>query len=127
MEGQITMTDDITMDTQNEQPAGEPTSEPDAPVDDDGIPAVDLGQVRELIIAAYPDVVPEMIGGDSFDALMTSIEPARDAYQRIASKTARPDAPRVAAQPNQRSTMTADMETLSPLGKISEGLRRQSA
>jgi hypothetical protein len=86
---------------------------------------VDLGRVRELVLAAHPDVVPEMVQGATFDELMSSVQAAREAYQRIASEaTQSRGAPRVAAQPSQRSASLVDMEALSPLGKISEGLRR---
>ncbi len=122
------MTDEFVSETPaesttEEAPAPEPAGDPET---GDQIPTVDLGQVRDLIIAAHPDVVPEMIAGGTFDELMTSIQPARDAYQRIASQTIRPIAPPVAAQPGQRAAMIQEMETLSPLGKISEGLRRQT-
>jgi hypothetical protein len=86
---------------------------------------VDLGQVRELVLAAHPDVVPEMIQGTTFDELMASVDPARSAYQRIAEEASRArPAPRVAAQPGHRSVSMADLDSLSSLGKISEGLRR---
>jgi hypothetical protein len=86
---------------------------------------IDMSQVRDLVLAAHPDVVPEMVQGATFDELMASVEPARTAYQRIAEEAgrARPT-PRVAAQPGQRSVSLAEVESLSPLGKISEGLRR---
>jgi hypothetical protein len=87
---------------------------------------VDLSRVRDLVLAAHPDVVPELVQGATFDELMASVEPARDAYERISAEaTAVRPAPKVAAQPGQRSASLADVESLSPLGKISEGLRRQ--
>ena len=89
-------------------------------------PEIDLDRVRELVLEAHPDVVPEMVQGTTFDELMASVEPAREAYQRITAEVAAPPAPpKLAAQPGQRSTHLADVEGLSPLGKISEGLRRQ--
>jgi hypothetical protein len=86
---------------------------------------IDMNRIRELVLSAHPDVVPEMVRGATFDELLDSVGPAREAYQRIALETAqsRP-APRVAAQPGQRNASLVDMESLSPLGKISEGLRR---
>jgi hypothetical protein len=120
------VTDELTEETTvSEASENEESLKPDSE-SLEPVPAVELTQVRDLIIAAHPDVVPEMITGTSFDELMTSIQPARDAYQRIASQTLRPAAPPVAAQPGQRASMSADMESLSPLGKISEGLRRQT-
>ena len=44
---------------------------------------MDLVAVRDLVLKANPDVIPEMIAGDSFDAMMQSVGPARDAYKRI--------------------------------------------
>lgn len=100
---------------------------PEQPEPGDEAPSLDndLGRVRDLVLAAHPDVVPEMVQGATFDELMSSVEPAREAYQRIAAEATQPrTAPRVAAQPGQRGTSLVEMESLSPLGKISEGLRR---
>ena len=44
----------------------------------------DLGKVRELVLKAHPDVVPDLVRGGSVDELIASVEPARTAYQRIA-------------------------------------------
>jgi hypothetical protein len=46
----------------------------------------DLGKVRELVLKAHPDVVPDLIVGSSVDELIASVEPARTAYQRIADQ-----------------------------------------
>jgi hypothetical protein len=100
----------------------------DAEPNDHGSPAdgVDLDQVRELVLAAHPDVVPEMVRGATFDELMASVEPARTAYQRIVEEHRRASpAPKVAVQPGQRSASPAEFDSFSPLAKISEGLRRQ--
>lgn len=53
------------------------------PVVDDFRP-VEAEVVRQLILQAYDDVVPEMIGGETVEAMMASVEPARGAYQRLA-------------------------------------------
>jgi hypothetical protein len=117
------MVDELEREFEDGQ--GEPDAEGHEIADPSQATDVDLARVRELMLAANPDVVPEMVQGATFDELMASVEPARTAYQRIAeeARQARP-APRVAAQPGQRSVSIADMESLSPLGKISEGLRR---
>jgi hypothetical protein len=49
-------------------------------------PTSDLGQVRELVLKAHPDVVPDLVRGSSVDELIASVEPARTAYQRIADQ-----------------------------------------
>lgn len=88
---------------------------------------VDLAQVRELILAAHPDVVPEMVTGATFDDLMASIPAAREAYQRIAENLRQQPAtpsPVPAGQPG-RQTYLINVEALSPSAKIAEGLRQR--
>ena len=46
----------------------------------------DLTKVRDLVIKANPDVVPDLIRGSSVDELIASVEPARTAYQRVADQ-----------------------------------------
>src|SRR5918998_37621 len=46
----------------------------------------DLNKVRELVLKAHPDVVPDLVRGGSVDELIASVEPARSAYQRIAEQ-----------------------------------------
>jgi hypothetical protein len=46
----------------------------------------DLGKVRELVLKAHPDVVPDLVRGGSVEELIASVEPARSAYQRIADQ-----------------------------------------
>ena len=45
-----------------------------------------LAGIRDLVIRAYPDVVPELIAGNSYDELLNSIEPARRSYAEIAAR-----------------------------------------
>src|SRR5215213_6738026 len=49
-------------------------------------PTTDLGKVRELVLKAHPDVVPDLVVGSSVDELIASVEPARTAYRRIADQ-----------------------------------------
>jgi hypothetical protein len=44
----------------------------------------DLAKVRDLVLKAHPDVVPDLVRGRSVDDLIASVEPARSAYQRVA-------------------------------------------
>jgi hypothetical protein len=93
----------------------------------------DLGRVRELVLKAHPDVVPDLIRGDSFDDLMASIEPARAAYQRIADQlragtpsttspadTTPPD--RLPHVPAGGATHVVDPASLTPTTKIARAL-----
>jgi len=131
--------------TDPQQPATSPAPE-HAEHAADPPPVIDqsmLAKVRELVLAAHPDVVAEMVGGDSFDAILASVEPARSAYQRITEQVrqqaqqpatspaaALPTAPPApppsvpAGQPG-RSGLPSGFEDLSPSTKIAEGLRRR--
>ena len=40
--------------------------------------------VRDLILKGNPDLVPDLVRGESLAELMDSVEPARAAFQRIA-------------------------------------------
>jgi hypothetical protein len=50
----------------------------------------ELAQVREVVLRAHPDAVPEMIAGSSIGELLASVEPARAAYSRISAQFAAP-------------------------------------
>ena len=47
----------------------------------------ELETVREVILRAHPDVVPELVQGQSVAELMASIEPARAAFQAVIERT----------------------------------------
>ena len=96
--------------------------------------AVDLAKVRELVLAAHPGVIPELVQGDTFEALIGSVEAAEAAYQRIveAAKAEQAAASSAAAAPpvspgqpaNGNRTFVINVEELSSEAKIAEGLRR---
>jgi hypothetical protein len=62
------------------------TSPPPSANGDEPVRAAELNTVRELVLKAHPDVVPDLIAGSSVDELLASVEPARTAYQRIADQ-----------------------------------------
>lgn len=93
---------------------------------------LDLAQVRELVLMAHPDVIPELVNGATFEELMGSVETARAAYQRAvdAIRKGQPaaadsPAPKIPAGGGQRHA-NVNAEHLSPAAKISEGLRHRS-
>jgi hypothetical protein len=43
----------------------------------------ELDLVREVVLRAHPDVVPELVAGGTVAELLASVEPARAAYARI--------------------------------------------
>jgi hypothetical protein len=98
--------------------------------------ANDLARIRELVLQAHPDVVPDLIRGDCFDDLLASIEPARTAYQRIADQlragaptTASTTTPADTAPPARPphvpaggATTIIDPASLTPTTKIARAL-----
>lgn len=71
---------------------------PDSPVthDDPGtrdaaiVPVTpdDLAAVRELILLAHPDIVPELVHGATIAELQAAVAPARAAYRQVAERIA---------------------------------------
>jgi hypothetical protein len=53
-------------------------------VEEGALSGEELAAVRELALRAYPETVPELVGGESVAALLASLEPAAAAYRRIA-------------------------------------------
>ncbi len=45
-----------------------------------------LQRVRDLVLQAHREVVPELIAGASLTELLASIEPAREAYASLATR-----------------------------------------
>ena len=72
----------------------------------------ELAAVRELVLRAHPDVVPELVAGSSVGELVASVEAARAAFRRVAETVAAPGPPRVAV----------DVELLPAAEKIRRGL-----
>ena len=96
----------------------------------------ELGKVRDLVLRAHPDVVPDLVRGTSLDELLASVEPARSAYQQVVERvrgsatpqptdtgaptlTATPAPPAV---PAGGATTVLDPSTLGPTTKIARAL-----
>lgn len=69
------------------------SDEPDAVATETETRETELAAIRELVLRAHPDVVPELIAGDSIEALLASVGPAEAAYQRIAERFPQPAPP----------------------------------
>jgi hypothetical protein len=78
--------------------------------------------LRATLAAAHPDTVPELIGGETVGEMIASLETAKAAYQRTVERTKA--ALPVAAGGGGRP-VGVDARTLSPLAKISMGLKGQ--
>jgi hypothetical protein len=122
VESQTTPAEEQATTTEMTAPAG---SEP---------AGTDLGKVRELVLKAHPDVVPDLVAGSSVDELIASVEPARTAYQRIADQvretgsreegadSSTPLAPQPPVVPAGGGTNVADPGDLGPATKIAQAL-----
>lgn len=84
--------------------------------------AEDLAAIRALALRAYPDAVPELVGGGSVADLIGSLEPARAAFRRIAEAigTGTTAAPAVPAGASPR--LAVDPDALPPAEKIRRAL-----
>jgi hypothetical protein len=82
---------------------------------------VDLEAVRELVLRAHPDVVPEMIAGDSVAAMLASVELARAAYVGLADTWS--EANPVSVPAGGGAVLAVDMERLPAAEKIRRGLK----
>jgi len=89
-------------------------------------PATDFTAIRDLVLRAHPEVVPELITGVTVDDLLASIEPAEAAYRRVSeslttrasiSSPATPPVPAGGDRP-----MPVDPDRLPASEKIRRGL-----
>ncbi len=81
----------------------------------------ELTSVRELALAAHPDVVPELVGGANMAEILASVEPARAAFARIvATRPPIPAPPSVPAGAAPR--LAIDPDRLPATEQIRRGL-----
>lgn len=88
-----------------------------------GLTPEQLARLRDTLVAAYPDTVAELVTGADFETLVASVEPARQAYQRVRDETARAalaDVPRGGATSSVDAALLASLE---PEAKIAAALR----
>lgn len=93
----------------------------------------DLSLVRELVLKAHPDVVPELIGGDSVASIVANISPAQAAYADLAARIQASSAPNSVSGSAPRvpagSTAPApiDPDRIPTAEKIRRGVRDRAA
>lgn len=83
----------------------------------------DLVAVREVVLHAYPDCVPELVTGKTVTELLASVEPARAAYARVAASvpaSETPAAPPVV--PAGGSSAVVDPGDLPAAEKVRRGI-----
>ncbi|MDP9351891.1 MAG: hypothetical protein M3P51_10185 [Chloroflexota bacterium] len=83
---------------------------------------------RTLLIAANPDVVPELVQGADTEELDRSLEVARAAFARAreAARAELASSP-TPTNPLRRDTPPVGLESAGPLAKIAWGLRDAQA
>ena len=84
------------LDIAGDLPALEAESRPETTGDDPEV----LQRVRDLVLQAHREVVPELVVGASLTELLASIEPARAAYANLATRI---EADRLPEPPNRRT------------------------
>lgn len=98
-----------------------------------GVSEADLGKVRDLVLKANPEVVPELVKGGSIDELIASVTPAQGAYQQIADRVragsaaatteaAAATTPVPPVVPAGGTAAVVDPATLTPGTKIAQAL-----
>lgn len=80
-----------------------------------------LASIRELVLRANPEVVPEMIAGETIEEILDSVDAAHAAWQRIVESTPRPS-PDVAVPAGGDRPMPIDPDRLPSSEKIRRGL-----
>jgi hypothetical protein len=90
----------------------------------------ELEAVRAVVLAAYPDSVPELIRGESVPELLASIEPARAAYARVVESVAaqaatEPVAPVAPVVPAGGGSAVIDPGALPATEKVRRGIAGQ--
>ena len=76
------------------------------------------------LVAAGPDLVPQMVQGSTIEAIDASVEAARKAYSDVRRKVAEQYEREVPTGNPARSSAAVGAEYLKPEAKIALGLRR---
>lgn len=77
------MTDELEHEDGIEEQPDDATYHNESPSDDI---EVEVSMLRDLVFKAHPDVVRELIIGETLTDILASLEPARAAYERIAEQ-----------------------------------------
>ena len=87
-----------------------------------------FGQIRDLVLRAHPDVVPDLVQGDSIESLLASVEPARVAFALLAERIrADQPAPAPTVPAGGATGPAVDPAQLPALKRIKRGLSQRSA
>ncbi len=84
---------------------------------------VPLDALRALVLRAYPEALPELVGGETWEELVSSAERAIALRARLLAEAARATPPVSAGAP--RRLPEAEAGRLSPFEKIARALGRE--
>lgn len=96
----------------------------------------EVAMMRELVYKAHPDVVRELLVGQTLPDILASIEPARAAYQRIVERVEQnlqrereastPSSVGAGVPPVQIPVVVPDRSTLTTTQRLRLGLRERA-
>jgi hypothetical protein len=110
-------------ETETDEPTtiGEQAAE-SAPAIPGTLNADQLARLRDVLVAANPEAIPELIGGADLDALLASVETARAAYTRVKEDAGRSALAAIPRGGGTRALDPAAYADLSPEAKIAFAL-----
>lgn len=85
-------------------------------------PTSDLEEIRALILQANPDLVPELVGGESVADLMASVAPAKQAYANLADRLTPPSVPIAQVPAGGHQPLVIDIAAVPTAEKIRRGV-----
>ena len=90
----------------------------------------EVAMIRELVFKAHPDVVRELLVGETLTDILASVEPARAAYQQIADQVERElqreRASNTSSGAGAVTTPVPDRATLTTTQRLRLGLRERA-
>lgn len=104
-----------------DEPGTPPAAGAPEPVDPaEPVATVPLDALRALVLRAYPEALPELVSGDTLEALLASAERARELRARLLAEAQAAAPPVAAGAP--RGAGDPEAGRLSPLAKIAWAL-----
>ena len=80
-----------------------------------------VAAVRDLVLRAHPEIVPELLRGNSLEELLASVQPATEAYARIA-ELLKSEEETLRVPAGGSPAVTVDAASLPAAEKIRRGL-----
>jgi hypothetical protein len=93
------------------------------PPDPDPATPEHMEAIRSLVLRAHPEIVPELLHGDSIETLLASVGPAKAAFARIAAALPPVSlSPAPAVPAGGSPPVTVDLDRLPASEKIRRGI-----